>query len=237
MEYINEILDYLRKDPVKNINMISFIENYPVYYADKIGYSVIVKGKSDRNWIYISSKSSWELKNIREKLDSNDRYFAVIEDWMLPILCTGKKIKWKLSTTRLFLPKNVIIPDNEYDTSNLKEKDACFMYINSEYKEYISVAYIKERIKRGLSSCMYNSRNLFAWGATQDDGAIGFLHVLPEYRSKGYGKCIVIDLVNKVRDQGKIPFAHIKENNINSMQLALNLGFVRDRVVNWVEII
>ena len=73
-------------------------------------------------------------------------------------------------------------------------------------------------------------------GITQDDGAIGFLHVLPEYRLRGYARDIIIDLSKKVRKQGKLPFAHIEEKNEKSMKLVVSLGFKKDRVVNWIEI-
>ncbi|WP_411682016.1 GNAT family N-acetyltransferase [Clostridium thailandense] len=71
---------------------------------------------------------------------------------------------------------------------------------------------------------------------TQDDGAIGFLNVLSEYRLKGYGKSITIDLIKKVRKQGKLPFVHIEEKNEKSMKLALSLGFKKDRAISWFEI-
>lgn len=236
MKSLNEILCNLQKDEVRNVNMINFIDNYPIHYAEKVGNSVIVKGTSDRDWIYISSESKEELELLKEKLEKNDKCFAIIEEWMVPILTKGYKIKWKLSTLRLFLPKDTLLLDNKYGVSDLKLEDANFIYENSDYKEYISTDYIKDRIKNGLSSGICDSGNLVAWGITQDDGAIGFLHVLPEYRLKGYGRDITLDLIKKVREQGKLPFVHIEEKNDRSMKLALSLGFKKDRVVSWFEI-
>lgn len=232
----NEILRHLQKDAVKNINMINFIKNYPISLIEKAGNSVIVKGTSDRDWIYISSESQEELKTIKAKLERNDNCFAAIEDWMIPILEDGSIIKWKLSTLRLFLPTNIIFPDSNYMVTDLKMEDAEFIYENSDYKEYIPMEYIRDRIQKGASSGIYNSNNLVAWAITQDDGALGFLHVLTEYRLKGYARAIVKDLVKKVRAQGNIPFVHIEEKNYKSMKLTLSLGFKKDRVVNWLEL-
>ena len=69
MENINDILNYLQKDLVKNINMINFMNDYPVSYIEKVGNSVIAKGRSDRNWDYISSDSKEELEAVKEKLN------------------------------------------------------------------------------------------------------------------------------------------------------------------------
>lgn len=236
MKSINEILGYLQIHIVRNVNMINFINDYPICYIKKVEDSVIVKGTSDRDWIYISSESKEELKTIKGKLEKNDNCFAVIEDWMIPILTKGNRIKWKLSTLRLFMPQNILLLDNKYIVSDLRIEDAKFIYENSDYKEYISIEYIRDRIQKGLSSGIYDSKKLVAWGITQDDGAIGFLHVLPEYRLRGYARDIIIDLIKKVRKQGKLPFVHIEEKNEKSMKLVLSLGFKKDRVVNWLEI-
>lgn len=224
------------KNQIENINIINFIENYPISYIEKLGDSVIVKGKSDRNWVYISSKSEEEVKIIKNRLDYNDKSFAVIEEWMIPILTNGNKIKWKLATMKLILFNEISIVKPKHSVSDLTINDAEFIYANSEYKDIISIKYIIERIINGVSSCIRFMDKPIAWGITQDDGAIGFLHVLPEYRKKGYARAVIIDLINKVRTENKIPFVHIEEENEKSMRLAMSLGFEKDKIVSWLEI-
>lgn len=236
MDEKKEILGYLKKNEACNANIINFIENYPIYYIEREGNSVIAKGISDRPWVYISSTSSEELRVIKNKLSSDDRNFAIVEDWMIPILSEGNKVKWKLSTMRLFFPGFVPVKNPVHNTAQLNIEDASFIYDNSDYKEYLSIEYIIERIANGISSCIRESNKLTAWAVTQDDGAIGFLHVLPEYRNKGYARDITMDIIHKLRAKNKLPFVHIEENNNKSMSLAISLGFVKDRIVNWFEI-
>ncbi len=76
----------------------------------------------------------------------------------------------------------------------------------------------------GLNSCVRVSDKLVAWAITQDDGAIGFLHVLPEYCKKGYSRCVALDLTSKIGGINKIPFVHIEESNEESMQVAMGCG-------------
>ncbi|MFA6939849.1 MAG: GNAT family N-acetyltransferase [Clostridiaceae bacterium] len=231
-----EALNVLEKDKLNNVNSINFIESYPINYIEKSAESLVIKGVSDRPWVYITCKSEKELKLIKSRLNINDKNFAVIDNWMIPILTSGKKIKWILSVYRLFLSDEIILPVSSFSMSPLKEKDDCFIYESSDYKDFLSLEYVTERIKNGISSCIRNDNTPIAWGMTQDDGAIGFLHVLPEYRRKGYGKEIVLDLIQKVRKKGKIPFVHIEENNQKSMNLIKSLGFKKDKMVNWFEI-
>lgn len=232
----NEILDFLKKNPISNINIINFIENYPIHYIEKIGDSVLVKGTSDQNWIYISSNSEADLKKIKDSLDTNDKSFAAIEEWMIPILTKGEEIKWQLATTKLILFNEVPIGEPKSHVLELTTDDAEFIYENSDYKQVISTEYIIERITNGINSCVRHMGTPIAWGITQDDGALGFLHVLPEFRKMGYALDITLDLIKKVRAENKIPFVHIREDNEKSMGLATSVGFKKDKVISWFEI-
>lgn len=231
----NEALGILKNDMINNINIINFIENYPVNPIEKISDSLIIRGISDRPWVYISCKSEKELKLIKCSLNSDDKNYAVIEDWMIPEITSGNKIKWKLSAQRLYLPADVFLPPSP-NFDSLKDEDSCFIYENSDYKDFLSLEYVRDRIHYGISSCIKKGNTPIAWGMTQDDGAIGFLHVLPEHRRKGYGRKIVLSLIHKVRNQHKLPFVHIEEENFKSMKLSLSLGFTKDKIVSWFEI-
>lgn len=233
---INAVLNFLKTDLIRNVNIINFIENYPVYCIERFENSIVVKGTSDRNWVYISCSNIDELSAIKKNLADEDTCFAAVEDWMIPILTGNRTIKWKLSTIKLYLPENAVLPDSMYALSSLKAEDAQYIYKNSDYKDYLSKEYIQERIKNGISAGIYDSGRLIAWCITQDDGAVGFLHVMPEYRLRGYGRKVTINVINKVRQYGKIPFVHIESTNVKSMKLALSLGFIKDRCINWFEI-
>lgn len=236
MNQKSEIINFLKKDQINNINILNFIENYPIHNIEKVGDSVLVKGTSDKDWIYISSKSVEELKILKNRLRQGDKNFAAIEDWMIPILDVTNKIKWKLSTIKLILPYDADLENIQYKVNELTHKDAEFIYNNSDYKDIISIDYISERITNGLNSCIRDKETPIAWAITQDDGAIGFLNVLSKYRRKGYARDVMIDLIKKVRSKNKNPFVHIEEENENSMRLATSIGFKKDKRVSWFEI-
>lgn len=237
-ELINkkEILDLLYKDKIHNLNMINFIKSYTVNLFLKAGDSVLIRGISDKPWIYISSKSETEYRELIGQLNENDKYFAVAEDWMIPILTEKKKILWNLRCRRFILPKNIQPGPVHHIVRYLRPGDAKYIYENSTYKKYTPLEYIIDRIKRGISLGLYDKGGMVAWILTQDDGAIGFLNVLPEFRRRGYGTDITNAVIKKVKEKGGIPFVHIEENNVNSINLAKKVGFVQDKNVNWLRI-
>lgn len=65
---------------------------------------------------------------------------------MIPILTKGNKIKWKLPSMKLILLEETPIVEPKYRVSELTIHDAEFIYDNSNYKDFISIEYIIERI-------------------------------------------------------------------------------------------
>ncbi len=57
------IIDQLKKDQIKNLSLLYFLQNNPVHYVKKIGDAIFLKGRSDQDWIYISCYTPSELGN------------------------------------------------------------------------------------------------------------------------------------------------------------------------------
>ena len=236
MEQDKGIMKSLKKDRLGNINLINFIENNHITGIQHMGNSLLVRGKSDRNWIYIKCTTSRELSAIKGLLNEHDKYFAAIEDWMVPVLLKDEVVSWNVSMAQFYLPDDVDLPEPAHQTTTLSEKDAGTVYDNSEYQEQISVEYIEDRIRTGISNGIYENNKLVAWGLTHDDGGLGSLHVLESARRKGYGSSITLALIREVRHANKIPFCYIEKGNDESINLVSKLGFIKHRNYHWFKI-
>jgi len=204
---LQKIIKSLEKDKFKNVNILNFIDNNTNISTELFGESVLVRGTSDRDWIYISSSKENELQLIKSKLTEQDKNFGAIEEWMFPVLTEGKETEWELPTVQYYLPDDVEIAKPDIETTSLSSENAIIIFENSEYKDFINIEYIQSRIQNDISVGVYEQGKLIAWGLIQDDGALGFLHVLPEIRREGYGLQVTLALIEKVREAGKSPFA------------------------------
>lgn len=229
-------IEHLKRDPLKNVSILGFIENNHIYGCEIVGESVIIRGKSDRDWVYLSCSNEKELEQIKELFTEKDTCFGSIDDWMIPLLTKGKNVLWNLELKQFYLPETIELPQANHEISDLCEKDATTIYENSHYKEFLFVDYIKQQIKNGPGKGIFENGELVAWGLTQDDGALGFLHVMDHARRKGYGLSIALNLIAEVRKANKIPFALIEPTNKNSLALVNKLGFVKQRNCQWFEI-
>jgi 8-oxo-dGTP diphosphatase len=236
MDTIEASLKILEADVPINISLINFLKYNQILNVEIIDNSVIARGLSDRRWVYISCNNMEELSLIKNKLNKEDDNFASIDDWMFPILTEGKKIIWDLYMIQYYLPDHICLPSSKFNTTPLTESDAQIVFNNSEYKEYISIQYVKDCIRKGISAGLYENNKLVSWSITQDDGAIGFLHTLDEYRRKGFGYNITLSMIEQVRNSGGLPFANVLPENKRSIDLLLKLGFKESKKIHWFQI-
>lgn len=232
---LNNLILHLKKDEITNISTIGFIENNPIIEIVEINNSYLIKGISDVEWNYVVCNNESDLSALLEKSSSNI-YFASVEDWMIPIITEKRNAEWILSTMRYFLPEDVEVPENKIEVIPLISDHIGFIISQSNYKRFLTPAYVEERISKSISAAIMKKDKLVAWGLTHDDGALGSLHVLDEYRKKGYGKEILISLIHQNRKLGKISFAQIEEKNLKAANLIEQLGFIKDKRVSWVKL-
>lgn len=232
----SEMINRLSKDPIRNISVLGFFKNYPLVKAVQVGDTFLLLGESDHLWGYISSQSCSELAKIFENYPIDTKYFASVEDWMKPIISKDSEVEWELTTSRYVLPENHEIEPSTRKTCALDTSFVDYIFSHSDYQAFTSKEYIKDRMERGVSAGIIEGNALVAWGLTHDDGALGFLHVLPEFRGKGFGKAITSSLIDKRRKEDKPVFLNIEPNNLNSKNLVTKMGFAFDRNISWVKL-
>lgn len=236
MENEEQVLNLLNKDKINNINAINFIKDYEILSTLIDGNSALISGRSDEIWTYIYANNEEQLRRLLDKNPVEAEYYAVVENWMIPILSKNRSIEWVLNCEKLILPENIVLSNSKYVYDSLKEEDAEYIYEKSKYKQFTSIEFIKDRIKKGISLCRREEGKPFVWIMTQDDGALGFLNVVEEHRKKGYARDICLAMIHKVRESKNIVFEHIEDSNVESMKLALSFGFQKYKTINWVKL-
>ncbi|MBQ8885501.1 MAG: GNAT family N-acetyltransferase [Clostridia bacterium] len=69
------------------------------------------------------------------------------------------------------------------------------------------------------------------------EGSMGLLLIFPEYRRRGYAEELEGYMTNVILSEGRVPYAHIIEDNYKSVNLQKKLGFsVADEKVYWLRL-
>ncbi len=232
----NRLKKIFNTDPQKTIATRGFFANYPVseFYIHK--NSAIIFGKSDHMWAHLISSSELELKNLLKQHQSKTRYFYSVEEWMIPLILEYGKPDWIMKTRRYILSDSINVPKAQQQSIPLSIEQTHHIFTHSDYQKYTSIDYIEDRLQKGVSTGIQLDGQLVAWGFTHDDGALGFLHVLPDYRKQGLGKQVLLSLIHQRKAQRQPVFCNIVPDNLPSINLVEKIGFEFDRFVNWVKL-
>ena len=233
----NVLKSVLDKDPEKNIAAFGFFTNYQVkdYFIE--GSSVLAFGESDHLWAHLVSSDRDELSILLEKHHKKTKCYFSVEDWMIPLILKYGTIDWKMTTNRFILEENVNIKPPKIKVEKLNKSYASYVYKHSDYRDFISVNYTAERLNNDISAGIIINNLLVAWGFTHDDGALGFLHVLDNYRGNGYGTDILLGLIQSRRETGRPVFGNIVPGNSASTYLVSKVGFELDRKTSWIKLV
>ena len=218
----------------KNINLKNFKKDYILEREVFIGDSIILTGKSDHFWTYISLASVNDLDQVMDLLRPQDTRLMVQDSCVLNYLKEKRAIEWIMSCQKLIYngPKLSM----SYPAYDLKESDADYIQAMNDYGDFTDVSYIKSRIKKGIGLGIKEQDQLIAWVLTHDDGAIGFIKVLPEYRNKGYAKLLTHEVIARQQLENTPSFVHIEKDNMKSIALAKKVGFESFGQVHWIKL-
>lgn len=231
-----KLLKELKQDPIRNMSTIGFVKNNQIEKVLNKGDSYIIIAESDHLWAYLSSKDRDELKFLLLKDELNTKYFSSVEDWMLPLVTDNNEAEWVLKTRRYYFPEDAELEEPINEVNSLREDDIEIILENSNYTDYLSKDLLLRRMEEGPTAGIRVEGKLIAWGLTHDDKSLGFLHVLPEYRNKGYARDIGRYLVNKKREMDEMIYLNIEPDNKKSIILTESLGFEYDRNISWVKL-
>ncbi len=232
-----ELQERLKNNPLQNMPVLGFFENYALEKSFTYNQSFILIGTSDYKWAYMAVNNKKDFEVLLEKFNFETLYFANVEEWMLTQLTAMHRIEWKLTTDRYYLPDDVEAEATEKDCRPLNGSHTSYIYQHSPYKDFTSESYLKERLQKDISAGVWINDELVGWGLTHDDSSLGFLNVLPEYRGQGVGEAVFRCLITTRRAEKKPVFVNVEPHNRQSINLLEKVGLIYDRTVSWVKLV
>ncbi len=232
----NKLVKELKNNPRKNMNVIGFVENNPIKQIFQKGDSYIIIGKSDHLWAYPVSLNKKELLSLIEDIEISTKYYANLQDWMIPLITKGAQKEWHLKTRRYYFPEDIFIEDPIHAVDNLNKEDIDVIIKNLKYGDHLTYETVLNRIESGISAGIRIDNSLVAWAITHDDKSLGFLHVLPQYRNRGLASDIARYLIKKKRARDEAIYINIEPDNQKSIRMSEGLGFKYDRNISWLKL-
>lgn len=109
-------------------------------------------------------------------------------------------------------------------------------FVQAHYSLMDDPEYIGLRLGSGDFLGAFVGGSLAGFIGTHDEGSMGMLEVLPEYRRRGIAAQLETELANRLLARGRVPFAQIEARNAASLALHRKLGFdLSEEKVYWLN--
>lgn len=230
---LNKAYEYLNRDTLHHADMLEALkrEEAELIYADDEG--VLIRSMNYGGYL-ISTESDTLMERFCDMITSpiiitthQTRFLAMLKDifgfnmYTICVQCAylnEEKLESKL-------PDGIGLRE-----LTLSDTD----FVLEHYKNIPFREYIEERIEAGMLGA-YCESGLVGFIGVHDDGSMGMLEVLPEYRRRGIALSLEVALINRLIEQKKLPYAQIVSSNDKSARLQEKLGMsFSDKTLAWV---
>ncbi len=136
--------------------------------------------------------------------------------------------------TASYLKKEApVVAHPEIEIRALTENDLPFVLENYHNPGSVE-AHIRDRIQAGMIGGIIDGK-LAGFVGIHQEGAMGLLEVLPEFRRRGLAELLECEIIRACLSSGNLPYCHIRKGNAASMALQQKLGLSLDMTpVYWV---
>lgn len=112
-------------------------------------------------------------------------------------------------------------------------------FVTEHYSEIGTEEYVTDRIRHGAVYGAFYDEKIVGFIADHEEGSIGMLYVLPEYRKRHVAMALETYCMNLAIERGEIPYGQIVLGNEASIRLQEKMGicFAKGTVVwmGWAE--
>lgn len=131
--------------------------------------------------------------------------------------------------------KNESFPDMRVSAS-IRTLDESFLpFLMRHYTHADNPEYLHGRLKSGSVFGAFLGDDLAGFIGMHEEGSMGMLEVLPQYRRRGIGAALETYLCSRILSKGRIPFAQIETANQVSLALHQKLNFsISSQTLSWL---
>jgi len=230
---MDQTIENLKNNPGLNCDILEALRRKTgeVLYAEN-GDFLISEAISGANYM---SASTYEKAAHMLSLVESGSLFSIRQKEYIPMIEKDFPVKYHLQCMQAYYAKTTPaeIPEIPFEIVRLSE--AAIPFLKENYKEVQSDGYIENRIFEGMFG-VYDNNHLAGFIGKHDEGSIGLLHIMPEYRRMNLGIALAAFMVNRCLELGEFPFSQVTLGNDASLAMHKKLGFtISSEYLYWLD--
>lgn len=226
-------MEYLSGDPLLHMDMMESIRRGSARLLFVSGRGVLLYNK-DCNAVMMSAADEAEAKRMLAIPESAPMFVAHQRFYIGDV---RKRVPFSESITcsqAVYTRKNPL-PAPACEAA-IRPLDESFLpFVRKNYSQVTEDSYLLGRLRAGVMFGAFLGDRPAGFIGMHEEGSMGMLEVLPEFRRKGIALALETFLSNRLLAEGKVPFAQIIEGNDASLRLHRRLGFgISESTLCWL---
>jgi len=226
----------LSKDFLLNVDMLECIRRGSseiLFASDEAVLLIDIPSQ-----IYMISTQNAEIsKTLVDRLPDNINIIVAHEKFSYDLL--AKKFSFSetmICHNTVYTKKTPIQVQNSILEIKLLTQEHKDLIIRNYSKiDIVDTTYIENRLKAQVMFGAFLNNDLCGFIGSHEEGSIGMLEVLSNYRGKGIGAVLQIAATNDALSNKRYPYGQVVETNSASIALQKKLGFVLSKnKVYWL---
>ena len=233
--------DYLFRKENQKINMLA---------ALRCGVSTVVEAGDD-GCLLCTSGNIWQIAaedektalRLYERIPEDAVMLEIQEESQIDVIAERFKPRCIETYYNVWYAKDTIeLPDHGIEIRTMTENDADFLAVHyhmpgpDTHNVDMIREYMLDRIASGTMFGVFLDGQIVGFAGNHDEGSIGMLTVLPEFRRRGLGTYLEQVAISRALERGHIPFGQVARNNAASLELQRSIGMtISEELVCWMD--
>ncbi|MEG0176528.1 GNAT family N-acetyltransferase [Anaerorhabdus sp.] len=224
----------LMKDIRKNCNLLHLQTDPMVIKIYESEHSLLMY-KKDMDCYFIASEDDNEYDELMSYVDYNFCKAFCIQEEALCKYIPGMDEGFKCCN--YFYEKDSIDFEHRDDLEIRLLDESYFDFVMENYHGYDDEKYIMNRLISGNIYGAFKEEICCGFIGYHDEGAMGILVVIDEFKKQGIGTYLESFLIKKTLDDNRYPFCQVSPNNDASIHLQNKLGLKpHSNIITWGNI-
>lgn len=227
MTRLEQAMAYLSRDPVFYVNLLEVLRRDSAVLVEAAPDGLLLFDQGSGAWM-MSAAGERAFHRLIRRVPANCDLFVGYElrymDRVAELFCLeGRLVCYSAAWPGRTPPE---IPEFGGQLRLLGPEWA--PWVQAHYSQEMDLDYMEQSIRRGMLGAFVDGA-CAGFVGFHDEGSIGMLEVLPEYRRRGLGKVLQLAAIRLALERGKLAFGQVVEDNAPSLALQKKLGMSLSR--------
>lgn len=232
MDKLEQAKAFLGRDPVYYANLLEVLHRGSAEHLTAADGGVVLRDRDSGSWMFALEEGAEELLDC---IPDDADLITGHAPWCLPLLEQRLGLhEFKMVHSAVWTHSEPPMPKDFGGELRLLGQEWIPWAAEHYSSDFGGLAYMKGVVERGLLGAFVGGQPAGFVGF-HDEGSIGLLEVLPEYRRRGIGEALEIGAIRLALSRGQCAFGQVVAGNRPSLALQARMGLaISERTLFWL---